>query len=278
MAATPGRLPRGVTDVGRLATGTRLRLLELGRTPVTLAMVFALPPVVVEMYGVALESFPVVPSAGADPTTVGRMTGTLFAVAFLAGLVGLFQILSATRGDERLAVAGYPRSSMLVARLVTMVVVAVVATAVAYAVLTVRVAVAAPALAFGVLALAGLLYGLLGVVVGSLLPRELEGSLVLVFLADVDNALSSGLFPAEWTVSVPAVGDVAVVELAPLYHAHSLFSAAVLDGTLADDHLVPALAWVGLLLVVAFAAYVRSTGDGAVGGWTGDGVIGGWLP
>jgi len=253
--------------VSRVATGTRLRLAELGRQPTTLAMLLALPPVVVELYGVALESFPVGPSMAADPATVGRMTGTLFAVAFLAGLVGLFQIIGAHSGDERLAVAGFPRSSMLAARLATMLAVAVVAAGVAYAVFGYRVDVAAPALAFAVLVLAGLLYGLLGVVVGSLLPRELEGSLVLVFLADMDNALSSGLFPVGWSVPLPVVGDLPVVELAPLYHAHALFSAAVLDGTLADAHLLPALAWVGLLAGASFAAYARSTGDGAVGGW-----------
>lgn len=258
---------RGVTDVGRSVTGTRLRLAELARQPATLAMLLALPPVVVEMYGIAMESFPVGSVGGADPATVGRMTGTLFAVAFLAGLVGLFQIISAKRGDERLAVAGFPRSSMLAARLATMVVVSVVASAVAYAVLGYRIDVAAPALAFGVLVLAGLLYGLFGVVVGALLPRELEGSLVLVFLADMDNALSSGLFPVGWSVSLPALGDVSVVEFAPLYHAHELFSAAVLDGEFAGAHFVPALAWVVLLVAVAFAAYARSTGDGAIAGW-----------
>lgn len=251
----------------RVATGTRLRLAELSRQPTTLAMLLLLPPAVVEMYGVALESFPVGPGTGADPATAGRMTGTLFAVAFLAGLVGLFQLISASRGDERLAVAGFPRSAMLAARLVTMVVVAVATTAVAYAVLTYRVHVGAPALAFGVLVLAGLLYGLLGVVVGSLLPRELEGSLVLVFLADVDNALSSGLFPVEWSVDLPLVGSVSVVGLAPLHHPHALFSAAVLDGELASGHLLPAFAWVGLLVAVAFAAYAHSTGDGALGRW-----------
>lgn len=253
--------------MGRLSTGTRLRLAELGRQPVTLAMLLALPPVVVETYGVAVGSFPVVDSMGAHPTTVGRMTGALFAVAFLAGLVGLFQIISAHSGDERLAVAGFPRAPMLAARLATMVAVACVVAAVAFAVFGYRVDVAAPALAFAVLLLAGLTYGLLGVVVGSLLPRELEGSLVLVFLADVDNALSSGVVPVAWTVSLPVAGDVSVVELSPLYHPHELFAAAVLDGDLAGEHVVPAVVWVGLLLVVAFAAYALSTGDGTPRGW-----------
>jgi hypothetical protein len=34
------------------------------------------------------------------------MTGTLFAVAFFAGLIGLFQLISARSGDERLAPCG----------------------------------------------------------------------------------------------------------------------------------------------------------------------------
>lgn len=253
--------------MGRLATGTRSRLAELARQPTTLAMLILLPPVVIETYGVALASFPQVVGVAAEPATVGRMTGTLFAVAFLAGLVGLFQVISAANGDERLSVAGFPRSALLASRLVTMVVVALLAAVVAFAVLTVQVEVAAPALAFGVLGLAGLVYGLLGVVVGSLLPRELEGSIVLVFAADIDNALASGLFPVDASASLPLVGELSATDFVPLYHPHELFAAAVLDGDLAGGHLAPALAWVAVLLVAALLAYVRSTGDGVLGGW-----------
>jgi ABC-2 type transport system permease protein len=237
--------------VTALGTVTRLRLRELTRQPTTLAMLALLPPVVVEVYGQGMDSFPAVGLAGgADPATVGRLTGTLFAVAFLAGLVGLFQVIGARRGDERLAVAGLSRTTMLAGRLATMAAVAVGAATVSFAVLTAGVDVAAPALAFGALVLAGLLYGLVGVLVGSVLPRELEGSLVLVFVADLDNVLSSGIFDVGW-----------VAELAPLYHAHELFRTAVLDGEFAAEHLPPTLAYVAALLVLAFVAYGRSTGD-----------------
>lgn len=247
--------------MGRIATGTRLRLAELLRQPLTLAMLLVLPPVVVETYGIAMASFPRLPSLGADPATAGRMTGTLFAVAFLAGLVGLFQVISARNGDERAAIAGFPRAATLATRLVTMAVVALAGAVVAFAVLAVRVDVADPALAVGALVLAGLVYGLLGVVVGTLVPRELEGSIVLVFLADLDNALSSGLFPVEASVRVGGA-TVGATDLVPLYHPHELFAAAVLDGEFAAGHLPPALAWLAALLAVAFLAYGRSTGDG----------------
>jgi hypothetical protein len=245
--------------VGRFATATCLRLRELRRQPTTLALLALLPPVVVEVYGEGMASFPALGSfGGVDPATVGRLTGTLFAVAFLAGLVGLFQVIGARRGDERLAVAGFPRATMLASRLAAMAAVALAGAAVAFAVFAARVDVAAPALAFGALVLAGLLYGLVGVLVGSVLPRELEGSLVLVFVADLDNVLSSGMFD---------LGRAA--ELAPLYHAHELFRTAALDGELAAGHLLPALTYAGVLLVLAFLAYGRSTGDlPVVGRWS----------
>lgn len=258
--------------MSRIVTGTRLRLSELIRQPLTLTLLLVLPPVVIEMYGVAVESFPQLPSLGADPATVGRMTGALFAVAFLAGLVGLFQVISARSGDERAAIAGFPRWMMLLTRLVTMVVVALTGAAVAFAVFGYRVDVAAPGLAFGVLVLAALVYGLLGVIVGTLLPRELEGSIVLVFLADMDNALSSGLFPIGTEVTLPVVGEVGVTDFVPLFHPHELFTAAVLDGDLAMDHLVPTLGWILGLLIIAFVAYDRVTGEPANGLLQGVGV------
>lgn len=248
--------------MSRLTTVTRLRATELARQPLTLVMLLALPPIVVEMYGVAVKSFPRLPNLGASPATVGRMTGTLFAVAFLAGLVGLFQVISARRGDERAAIAGLPRWELLATRLLTMFVVAVAGASVALATLSYNVDVATSALAFGFLVLAGLIYGLLGVVVGTLVPKELEGSIILVFMADIDNALSSGLFPIDASATLPLVGDVGVTDVVPLYHPHELFVAAVLDGDVASGHLLPTLGWVLGLLVVAFVAYGHTAGNG----------------
>lgn len=237
-------------SVRRLALGIRFRLAELPRQPVMLALLVALPPVVIEIYGVGVAAFPHLPGLRIDPATAGRMAGTLFSVAFLAGLVGLFQVISARRGDERLALAGFPRWSMLAARLFAMAAIAVAGAAVAFAVFSYHVDIAAPAAAFGTLLLAGMVYGLIGVVIGTVLPRELEGSLVLVFLADIDNALSSGLFAL----------DSELVAYAPLYHAKQLFQAAVLEGELAANHLWPTIGLVAVLAVVAFVAYATSTG------------------
>lgn len=250
--------------------GTRLRVAELARQPLTLGMLILLPPAVIEMYGIAVASFPQLPSLGADPATIGRITGTLFSVAFLAGLIGLFQVISARKGDERVAIAGFSRRIMLASRLITMVAVSLAGAVVAFLVFNFRVAVANPLMAFWTLTLAGLVYGLLGVIIGTLIPQPLEGSIVLVFMADLDNALSSGLFPLTASISLPVMGEIAITDVVPLYHPHELFVSAVLQGELATEHLLPVLGWIGGLLLVAFLAYGQSTGDG----WTG--MVPGW--
>lgn len=249
---------------------TRLRITELARQPLTLLILVLLPPVVIETYGVAVASFPQLPSLGAEPATIGRITGTLFSVAFLAGLIGLFQIISARKGDERIAIAGFPKKITLASRLVTMILVSLAGAVVAFLVFNFRVSVLDPFMSFWALTLAGLVYGLLGVIIGSFIPEPLEGSIVLVFMADLDNALSSGLFPITASISLPLVGKVGVTDLVPLYHPHELFVSAVLRGELVTDHLYPVIGWIAGLVLIAFLAYGRSTGDrgfATIRGW-----------
>lgn len=234
---------------GRFAVGLRSTLLESLRSPTALGLLVALPPVVVVAYAQAMASFPALPFVETVPKTAGRLNGALFATAFLAGLLGLFQVVSAARADRRLVVAGYPRLTLFVARLASVLVVVAVAATLSLATLWIGVTPEAPLAAFGALLLAGLTYGLVGVLVGSVLPRELEGSLVLVMLADMDAILSSGLVEAEGLGSVT-----------PLHAANPLFRAAVLEGTVPSDDLRAGLATVAGLTVLAALAYLRLVG------------------
>lgn len=239
-----------------LSKGVGIRLSEFVRQPTTVGFLVILPPIVIETFAAAVESFPQLAASGLAPETAGRLTGAVFAVAVLAGVVGLFQVISARSGDERLLLCGYSRGSLLASRMATVSAAAIVGTGVAFGTFLGRAGTTpeAPAIALGVLLGAGVLYGLLGVLVGTILPRELEGSLVLVFLVDIDLVASSGFFEF----------DTRLVELFPLYHPHALFEAAVVDGTLPGDHLWPALAYLAIVIVVAFLAYSRTVG-GRVG-------------
>lgn len=247
-------MPRGNRPM-RSATATRAHALSVGRAPTALVLLLVLPPVVVIGYGRAMAAFPAMPFLSAPPVTIGRINGAVFATAFLAGLLGLFTTVSAQRADRRLVRCGFPRAELFATRLAVVLGVSLFAAATSLATLWVQRAPEAPLLAFGVLAGTGLLYGALGVLVGSAIPRELEGSLALVVVADMDTFLSADLVAVELDVL-----GVRLPELFPLYHPHALFEAAVLDGTLAETHLLPTTGYTLALLCLAAIAYAHLTG------------------
>jgi len=234
-----------------LVVGTAAHVKEYVRRPLNLALLAVLPPLVVLGYGAAMQSFPAA-LVGTDSATAGQLSGAMFATAFLAGVVGLFQVISARQADRRLLLCGYSPTGLLTSRLVTVAGVSLLAAVISFAVLSTRVTPAAPLAALGALALASLLYALLGVLIGSVLPRELEGSILLVFLADMDDFMSSGMGNVNATVA----------KLFPLYHPHHLFAAAMLDGTVPAGHALSALRYAAVLAVITYVVYVRSNERG----------------
>lgn len=223
------------------------------RQPVTLALLAVLPPFVVFLYGAAMSSFPDVGFLSGSARTVGRMGGALFATAFLTGLIGLFGTVSAATADRYLVFSGYSPPVLFTTRVLVSVGVAAVAAAVSLGSLVAfGTDVASLPAAYGVLVLAGILYGLLGVVVGALVPRELEGSLVLVFLADMDSFLAGEVLAVKTDL----------VKLMPLHYPHQLFSSAVDTGTLASDSVLAAFVYLAVLFVAAGVAYAAATGQG----------------
>jgi ABC-2 type transport system permease protein len=214
------------------------------------------PLVVIEGYGYAMTAFPEFPFMETVPETMGRINGAIYAAAFLAAILGLFQVISALQADERLQLCGYSRAELFATRLAAVVGASLLVAAVSLSVLAWRVEVGAPFSAFLALAAAALIYGLIGMLVGAVLPRALEGSLVLVFLIDADDFLSSGMIDI----------DSALLELFPLSHPHALFREAVLDGTTATGEALSTGAYLLVLLAVVAVVYVRLTDGGELRG------------
>lgn len=238
----------------RLRAGTSAHVREFVRRPLHVLFLVVLPPVVIEVYGMAMATFPDLPFLSAPPATMGRINGAVFAAAFLAGLIGLFQVLSAAQADERLRLSGFRRAELFFSRFAVIVAVSLLATLASFAVLAQSTTVAAPLVAVGALLLGSLCYGLIGVLVGAVAPGELEGSLVLVFLADFDDFLSSGLVEI----------DSPVVNYTPLHYPHTLFTDAVQSGTVAAGDVVGGLAYLAVLAALSLAVYVWTTGTGGV--------------
>lgn len=239
------------------ASPLKLFGLTFFRNPLNVVLLIVIPPMVIHSYGIAMSALPDA-LVGADraPTAVGRVNGALFATAFLTGLFGLFQVIGAYNADRRLTIAGFSRLRLLATRLGTIVGVSAFVALVSFVVFTRYVTPEAPLATFAVLVGAGLAYGLLGVLIGSIVPRKLEGSLALVFVADSDTIFGSGLI--EWDSVIP--------KLYPLYYPNQLLGDAAFDGTVQSDHVLFAGSYLLVLLVVVAGvfAYVMSEGGGAI--------------
>lgn len=230
----------------RTKTSVHSNVRSLTRAPVTLALLLLMPVVSIQLYGLSVGSMSDLGlfEAKTSLTTLGQVTGAVFATSALAGIFGLFQSLSVRTADRRLVISGFRRFELVAARFTTVFVTALVVAAVT----TVSLEWVGSGLVellevtFVGLLLAGVIYGLIGVLVGSVLPRELEGSLVLVALADVGAIVASGLF---------GISD-GLVQLLPLSHPQEIVLQAAAEGSVASAHLLPALGH--LLAVTGIAA------------------------
>lgn len=226
-----------------IAAGLRTFL----RKPMNAVLLLVMPPLVLFAYDLALD--PIAEAPGIEvPPGGAALGGALFATAFLAGLLGVFQIVGALAPDRRLIVCGYRPSEVLLARLLSILTAGILVAVISF--LTFRyqtdITPEAPVLAVGALIAAASVYGLIGVIVGGLLRRELEGSLVLVFLADLDAFTAIDAIPTESPL----------LDYLPLAVPHELLSDAVYEGSVATDDVLAVVGYVAVLSVLALTVAV----------------------
>jgi hypothetical protein len=212
---------------------------------VYLVLLVVLPLIEIQFAGSAMETLPAVafPEMETSLVTTGRLFGAIYATAVFAGIVGLFQRLSADETDRRLLIAGSSPGRLFLTRTLTVLGITFLVVTVATVALAWTTDVANIGLVFGVLGASGVLYAFIGLLLGSVLSGELEGSLALVFIVDVDVVLATGLLPT----------DLIVGEIFPLYHPYQLLERAVVHGGLTTGSVLPAF---GYLLIAGIAATV----------------------
>jgi len=120
--------------------------------------------------------------------------GALWAAAFLTGMMGFFMITGARAADHRLVGAGYGALEVVALRFAVIALFGGLATLASYALLLTRVTPTDHAQMLLVMYSAALLYGALGVLIGSLVAGELEGSFALLFFFVMDAFIASPLF------------------------------------------------------------------------------------
>ena len=174
----------------RVTTALTMGVREFRRTPVLLGLLIVLP-----VYWIGALMY-IVPDASLPLSIVGEtvtvstpdLVGALLTpvtAALLSGIVGLFVMQSSKSADDRLRLAGYRSSELIVSRVGLLAVGGLIVGAVCLAVVLVGFTPASLPAFIGATLLATLTYGVLGVIVGIALDK-LPGVYVMLFAPMID--------------------------------------------------------------------------------------------
>ncbi len=164
--------------IGRM---TRLWLVEYTRRPLNLVLLLAVPAVFVTMSAGTLAEFGDILTGSADLGNMEAATAG-WAASVLAGVSAFFHVSASRDADRRLAVAGARPYRITVSRMCSTFALAIASTAGALIALWARVDVAVTTGLAGSVLLFAVIYTGIGVMVGSFVRSEMNGSLIVVFL------------------------------------------------------------------------------------------------
>lgn len=177
----------------RWSTPLGMFLREYYRTPLNLVLLVAIPTLLILSFGDSLSRL-----AGIFDITLttgmGQSMGAMWAAAFLTGIMGFFMMAGARAADRRLVRAGYTTVEVVSLRFGAVAVLAALATAASYSVLLTQLTPADHPQSLLVIYLGALLYGAIGILIGSVIQGELEGSFALLFFFVMDAFIGSPLF------------------------------------------------------------------------------------
>ncbi|MFE3601791.1 ABC transporter permease [Streptomyces sp. NPDC059096] len=180
-----------------------------------------------------------------------EITGALNAVTLIVGFMMFAAAFSGGTFDRRLALAGYPRAQLLLAKLTSLVLASAVVAV--YATLLTRLlwAPRQPVLLAAAFFCAALTYGAIGVALGSLLRKEVEGMFAIVMISVIDLALQNPI--------ASSGSDSPVVSFLPSYGAMQAASAAGFSTTVLTGHLGIQMLWFLAVALVGLAAFHHRT-------------------
>ncbi len=258
-ATRPARLARrSGGSLARLVAGLRYGLREYRRNTVLWALLVSVPLVFITLAIAVTPDGPMpveLNESGRHAVQTLSMVdlhGAIMApiaIAFLAGLAGLFVVLGSAEGDRRLALAGFRAREVLGFRVGVVAAATLLVTAVSLAVSAVEFSPEQWLVFAGANLLVGLTYGLIGVALGPLVGRV--GGLYLMFMIPfLDVGLAQNVMfdaaPPAWGRFMPAYGGVRVL----------------IDGAFTPSFdelgsLLLGLGWLGAIAIAALAVFHR---------------------
>lgn len=185
----------GVSHARRFSVPLGMFLREYYRNLLNLVFLVAIPVGLILAFGDAMSQL-----AGIFEVSLaegmGESLGALWSAAFLSGITGFFMMVGAGAADRRLVRAGYGTMEVVLLRFAAVAILGALATGVSYVVLLTRLTPANEFQALLVMYLGALIYGAIGILIGSLITGELEGSFALVFFFIMEAFIGSPIFGA----------------------------------------------------------------------------------
>ncbi|MEV4870704.1 ABC transporter permease [Streptomyces syringium] len=180
-----------------------------------------------------------------------QITGAINAVILITGFMMFAAGFASGRFDHRLALAGYPRTHLVLAKTAALTVASALISVYAAAVTSLSWMPRQPLLLTAALFCAAMTYGTLGVVFGSLLHREVEGMFALIMASVLDVSLQNPVISS-------SAGSAAIRYL-PSYGVMQSAMAAGFTSTPVLSYLAIQLAWFTAGALIALLAFHRRT-------------------
>ncbi len=185
----------------------RLYLAEYSRRPINLALLVVVPVIFVALAAGTIADFAAIVGGVGEVDQLAAPTAG-WAAAFLAGVAGFFHVLGSRDADTRLAEAGMGTRRVMVARLASGLVLALVAASAAIGALALRTGLGDTPRTVLATTMEAVIYLGLGSAVGALFRNEVNGSLMVIFIWMVDVFLGPAM----------AGGDVWVTRFFPSHY------------------------------------------------------------
>ncbi|HWU06052.1 MAG TPA: ABC transporter permease [Streptomyces sp.] len=242
------------------ATASRYALIGHARNRFAMLLVVLYVPVWIALAYVTIPDRPapfrlratgeVLSPAGNQLT---QITGALNAVTLIAGFMMFAATFTGGAFDRRLAMAGYPRPHLVLAKLAALTLACAAVAAYATAATCVGWSPRQPLVLAAALFCAAMTYGALGVVFGSVLGREVEGMFAILMISILDLALQNPLSSSG--------SDSAVVRYLPSYGAVQASMSAGFSTASASQGITIQLLWLFGASFAGFLVFRRRTRD-----------------
>ncbi|MFF5106509.1 ABC transporter permease [Streptomyces sp. NPDC000134] len=187
----------------------------------------------------------------ANGSQLTQITGAMNAITGIIGFMMFAATFSSGSFDQRLVMAGFPRVHLLAAKVVCMSLAAIALVAYATVVLCVFWSPRQPFLLAAALFSTALTYGAIGVALGALLRREVEGMFAIVMLSVTDIVLQNPVQSSS--------AETGFVSCLPSYGAMQTAVAAGFSDTALPGCLLLPLSWFAVAAAFSLWTFHRRT-------------------